>query len=357
MQPRYQALEAYVPGEQPQDQVYIKLNTNESPYSPGPGTCAVLNGMQAAQLRLYSDPACVQLRRTLAQRYGVQPENVFVSNGSDDVLNFAFAAFSGENCPAYFPDITYGFYPVFAQLHGVPFHTVPLQADFRVNPADYMDRDGMIVIANPNAPTGLTLPVSDIEQILQRNPDHVVVIDEAYVDFGAASCVPLTSKYDNLLVVQTYSKSRSLAGARLGYAIGSAALIADLEKIKFSTNPYSVNRMTLAAGAAALDEDDYYAAHCRDIIRTRENTTAQLLAMGFEVLDSQANFVFARHPKMDGGRFYQELKRRGVLVRHFTAPRIAQFNRITIGTPEQMDVLLNTTAEILKEGVAAPERS
>ena len=341
---KYQALEAYTPGEQPRDMQYIKLNTNESPCPPAPGVVEAVRE-QAGRLELYSDPVCTELRDALAARYGVRRENVFVSNGSDDILNFAFMAFGGPR--AFFPDISYGFYPVYAELHGIEAHSIPLRQDFSIDPSDFMALDGFIAIANPNAPTGMALGVAQIEDILSANPDHVVLIDEAYVDFGAESCVPLTAKYDNLLVVQTFSKSRSMAGARLGFAIAHEALIADLEKIKFSTNPYSVNRMTLAAGIATLKADEVCMENCRKVVETREATVARLRQLGFEVLPSKANFVFARHPHADGGFLYRQLKARGVLVRHFENPRIKDFLRITIGTPRQMEALIEKLGEIL----------
>jgi len=343
---RYQSLEAYVPGEQPRDMQYVKLNTNESPYPPAPGVAEAVQA-EAGRLQLYSDPVCVELRDALAARYGVKRENVFVSNGSDDILNFAFMAFGSPR--AYFPDISYGFYPVYAGLHGLEAHPIPLREDFSIDPGDYMALDGFIAIANPNAPTGMALDVGQIEDILRSNPDHVVLIDEAYVDFGAESCVSLTGKYDNLLVVQTFSKSRSMAGARLGFAIANEGLIADLEKIKFSTNPYSINRMTLAAGLATLKADDVCMANCHRVVETREATVDRLRQMGFEVLPSKANFVFARHPHSGGGFLYRQLKAKGVLVRHFDSPRIKDFLRITIGAPEQMDVLCEALKHILED--------
>jgi len=343
---QYQALEAYTPGEQPRDMRYVKLNTNESPYPPAPGVVEAATA-EAGRLQLYSDPVCAELRDALAARYGVKRANVFVSNGSDDILNFAFMAFAGGGGDAYFPDISYGFYRVYADLHGICRHEIPLKADFSIDPTDYLDRDGFIAIANPNAPTGMVLGRDDIEAILRANREHVVLIDEAYVDFGTESCVPLTVKYDNLLVVQTFSKSRSLAGARLGFAIASEGLISDLERIKYSTNPYSVNRMTLSAGVAALAADDYNMANCRRVIETRQASAEALRALGFEVLPSQANFLFARCPGRDGGELYRALKARGVLVRHFAAPRITDYLRITVGTPEEMDVLMEKLKEIL----------
>ena len=345
---KYQPLEAYTPGEQPRDMRYVKLNTNESPFPPAPGVMEAA-AKEASRAQLYSDPVCADLRDALAGRYGVARANVFVSNGSDDILNFAFMAFAGDGVPAYFPDISYGFYPVYAALHGIEARPVPLRDDFSIDPADYEGAGGFIAIANPNAPTGMALSRDQVERIVAANPNNVVLIDEAYVDFGAESCLPLVEKYDNLLVVMTFSKSRSLAGARLGFAIAQEGLIADLEKIKYSTNPYSVNRMTLAAGIASLKRDDYNADNCRRIVDTREKTVRRLEAMGFEVLPSLANFVFARKPGVDGGQFYRELKRRGVLVRHFDSPRIADFLRITIGADAEMEVLFIKLKEILSE--------
>ena len=345
---KYAALTPYTPGEQPQDQQYTKLNTNESPFPPSE---KAMNAALAAlrPLQLYSDPDCRRLREKLAARYGVTPDMVMVDNGSDETLNFAFMAFCDAEHPAVFPNISYGFYPVFAQVNGIPYEEIPLTADFSVNADDYCGIGKTVFIANPNAPTGKLLPPAEIEKILQTNPDNVVVIDEAYVDFGGVSCIPLVHKYENLLVVQTYSKSRSLAGGRLGYAIGSAALIQDLNNLRYSTNPYNVNSATLALGEALLDDEETTRANCAVIIENRAYTTAALRALGFEVLDSCANFVFARTPAIDGGALYQKLKARGVLVRHFTKPEIADFNRITIGTRQQMDILLETIRAILEE--------
>ena len=345
---KYQPLEAYTPGEQPRDMRYVKLNTNECPYPPAPGVVEAVQ-REAARLQLYSDPTCADLRDALAARYGVRRENVYAANGSDDILNFAFMAFAGDGAPAFYPDISYGFYPVYAALHGCASRVVPLRDDFSIDPADYANLGGFIAIANPNAPTGMALTCAQIEDILRTNRDHVVLIDEAYVDFGAESCLPLVDAYDNLLVVRTYSKSRSLAGARLGFAIAQPGLIADLERIQYSTNPYSVNRMTQAAGIASLAADAYNAENCRRIAATRARTVERLTAMGFEVLPSLANFVFARKPGVDGNQLYLELKRRGVLVRHFTAPRIADFLRITIGTDAEMEVLFVKIGEVFAE--------
>ena len=345
---QYQKLEAYTPGEQPRDMAYIKLNTNESPFPPAPAVVEAIGKADIENLRLYSDPTCKVLKEKLAGLFRLQPENVFVSNGSDDILNFIFMAFPGPE-GAVFPDISYGFYSVYADLHGVSARKIPLKEDFSLDYRDYLDSNSLVVIANPNAPTGMTIPVSQIETILQNNPDTVVVIDEAYIDFGGESCVGLISKYENLLVVRTYSKSRCLAGGRLGYALGSAGLIADLEKIKYSTNPYSINRLTLTLGEVTVDEDAYYVEMCARIAENRQWTVAQLEQLGFTVLPSKANFIFAKAPGMDGGDLYRKLKARGILVRHFTAPRIRDFNRITIGTREQMEIFVATVKNLLQE--------
>ena len=345
---KYDELEAYTPGEQPQDMQYIKLNTNESPYPPSPGVEAAVQE-EAAKLRLYSDPTCCSLTELVAQRYGVEFDQVLVTNGSDEILNFAFMAYGDEEHPFAFPAVTYGFYPVFAKLNGIPYKEIPLKDDFTIDINDYIGIGMNIVIANPNAPTGISLTLDEIEKILAGNPDHIVIIDEAYVDFGGTSCLPLLAKYENLLITQTFSKSRSMAGARLGFGIGSKALIADLNTIKYSTNPYNINRMSMAAGAAALREDEYYMENCRKIAATREYTRKELTALGFEVLPSDANFLFVRSERIAGDELYTGLKRRGVLVRHFSREDIKDYNRITIGTPEQMDVLLDTVRAIFKE--------
>ena len=344
----YQPLEAYTPGEQPRDMVYIKLNTNESPYPPAPSVVELLQRTDFENLRLYSDPTCKGLKEKLAALYGLKPENIFVSNGSDDILNFLFMAFPGRK-GASFPDISYGFYSVYAELNGVPARKVPLKEDFSLDCTDYLNNDSLVVIANPNAPTGMTVSVPQIEAMLKANPDNVVVIDEAYVDFGGESCYKLIDQYENLVVVRTFSKSRCLAGGRLGFAMGPAPLIADLEKLKYSTNPYSINRLTLALGEATVEADAYYVDMCARIAETRTWTTAQLEAIGFTVLPSKANFIFAKAPQVDGDLLYRQLKSRGILVRHFTSPRIKDFIRITIGTDEQMQALLNTIQTILQE--------
>ena len=343
----FDAMEPYVPGEQPRDKAYIKLNTNESPFPPSPGVLRAV-AQEAASLKLYSDPECTSLRQSAAELFGISPDNIFCGNGSDEVLNFAFMAFCGKDKGMAFPSISYGFYPVFADLYALEYDAIPLKDDFTVDPADYFHLDKNIVIANPNAPTGLSLSVSQVRSILDTNRDNLVILDEAYVDFGGESCLPLIREYDNLLVVQTFSKSRSLAGARLGFGLAQKEIIADLNKIKYSTNPYNINRETLAAGEAALREQSYYDANCKKIMENRDFTAKALEALGFEVLPSKANFLFARTPKMGGEALYLALKDKGILVRHFSRKEIADFLRITIGSMEQMQALVNAVQEILK---------
>ena len=346
---QYRTLEAYTPGEQPRDMQYIKLNTNESPYPPAPSVVEAMTAEQVELLRLYSDPTAKGLKEKLAGLYGVQPENVFVSNGSDEVLNFAFMAFGGQG--VVFPEISYGFYQVYGDLYDINYRKIPLKADFSIDHTQYCGVNKMVVIANPNAPTGMSLTVAQVEDIVRSNPDSLVLIDEAYVDFGGESCLPLIERYDNLLVTRTFSKSRCLAGGRLGYAFANEAVIADLEKIKYSTNPYNINRLTLLLGEATVEADGYYREKCDAIRATRAWTTAQLENLGFTVLPSDANFVFAKSDKVSGGELYFALKSRGILVRHFTNPKICDYNRITIGTPEQMEVFIKTVKEVLYENL------
>ena len=345
---RIRSLTPYTPGEQPKGRKFIKLNTNENPYPPSPKALAAIQANTDASLRLYSDPDAADLRAAIAKTYSVKPEQVFVGNGSDEVLAFAFQAFYSEGAEIVFPDITYSFYPVYANMFGICYRTVPLKDDFTV-PVDALcgGNDG-VVIANPNAPTGMELPQSEIRHILEANPNVVVIVDEAYVDFGAESCVPLVDRYPNLLVVQTFSKSRNLAGARLGFAIGSEELIADLNRVKFSYNPYNINRLTLKAGQAALEDTAYFDQTRTAIIETREWTKQQLEQRGFACTESRSNFLFAESSRQDGGTLYRKLKEKGVLVRHFDAPRIANRLRITIGTPEEMQALLAALDEILE---------
>lgn len=345
---KYERLVPYTPGEQPKDTEYIKLNTNESPYPPS------LKAQEYAKealkrLELYPDPECRELCKALADQLGIHPDEVLPTNGSDEILNFAFMAYCDKTHPAAFPDITYGFYPVFAEINCVPYETIPLNDDFTLNPDDYMGIGKTIFIANPNAPTGIVLPQEKIEEILKSNPNNVVVIDEAYVDFGNESCVGLIHKYDNLLVTQTFSKSRSMAGARLGVGVANKDLIRDLNTIKYSTNPYNINRMTMAAGLGALEDEEYTKKCCQKIIKTREYTACELSKLDFTMTKSGANFLFAKHSKISGGELYLKLKSRGILVRHFDKAEICDYNRITIGTLEQMQTLIDTIKSILEE--------
>ena len=344
---KYKNLEAYTPGEQPRDMKYIKLNTNESPYPPSKETIDAVQSENALMLNLYPDPTCALLKKVLGERYSLEAENVFVSNGSDDILNFAFMAF-GEN-GVVFPDISYGFYEVFSELHNLSYKKIPLGDNLEIKAGDYENARAMVVIANPNAPTGLLLTLEEIKKILKTNRENVVLIDEAYIDFGGESSASLVEEFDNLLVVQTFSKSRSLAGARLGFALGNKELISDLEKIKYSTNPYSINRLTLAAGIAAVESDKYYMDNAKEIIKTREYTKNELLKLGFYVTDSYANFLFAKKDGLEGKTFYEQLRKRGILVRHFDKERIKDYNRITIGNPKEMETFIEVTKTILEE--------
>ena len=338
-------LEAYTPGEQPQDKKYIKLNTNESPYPPSPGVLGGVNSKEAADLRLYCDPECRKLKDAFAKLYGFERENIFLSNGSDDILNFAFMAYGSQGVA--FADITYGFYSVFAELHGLNAEIIPLNEDFSLNTDAFCGKNKLVVIANPNAPTGMEIDLATIEKIAESNPESVVLIDEAYVDFGGVSCMELTRKYKNLLCVGTFSKSRSLAGARLGYAIGQKELIDDLRVVQYSTNPYNINRLTQVAGLMAVEENEYYVENCKKIVKNREYTVAELEKLGFSVLPSKANFIFAKTDKISGLALYEKLKERGVLIRHFEKPRIRDFNRITIGSREEMETFVAKVKEIL----------
>jgi len=344
---KYKTLVPYTPGEQPKDTEYIKLNTNESPFPPTP-TAQKYAAEAAGKLELYPDPEVWELSSKLADLLGVEREEVLLTNGSDEILNFAFMAFCDETHPAVFPDITYGFYKVFAEINRVPYTEIPLNGDLTVNVEDYVGIGKNVFLANPNAPTGIALPLSDIERIVASNPDNIVVIDEAYVDFGGESAVPLVKKYGNLIVTQTFSKSRSMAGARLGFGVACAELIRDMNTVKYSTNPYNINRMTMAAGLGTLEDELSVRERCREIIDTREYTVRELKRLGFELTDSRTNFVFARHPAADGGAIYKMLKERGILVRHFESQRIREYNRITVGSRCQMETLIKTLEEILE---------
>ncbi len=345
---KYKNLIPYVPGEQPKEREYVKLNTNESPFPPS--SLAVKNALkESKKTNLYSDPECKDLIEVVANYYGVKPDQVIAVNGSDEVLNFAFMAFCDNEKPSVFADITYGFYKVFADLNGVKSEIIPLNEDFSINLEAFSKANGTIFIANPNAPTGIFIPIDKIEQLVKSNPDRVVVVDEAYVDFGGESAVKLIDKYDNLLVTQTFSKSRSLAGARLGFGFANSKLIADLKSIKYSTNPYNVNKMTAGAGIGAIKDNKYFVKNCFSIIENREYLTEELRKLGFTLTDSKANFVFAKTDKMGGKELYLKLKESGVLVRHFDKPKINDYLRITIGTIKQMKLLVNKIKNILEK--------
>jgi histidinol-phosphate aminotransferase len=342
------ALQPYVPGEQPRLPNLVKLNTNEHPYGPSPRVLEALRVEIGDGLRLYPDPESTRLREAIAAYFGdIAPNQVFVGNGSDEVLGHAFLALLKHDRPILFPDITYSFYPVYCGLYGIDFRTVPLDENFVLRVADYAQPNGGIAIANPNAPTGRVLPLADIEALLNANPDSVVLIDEAYVDFGGESAVTLVNRHPNLLVVQTFSKSRSLAGLRVGFAIGHTGLIDALNRVKNSFNSYPLDRLAIAGATAAIEDREWFDRTRQAVMRTRATLTRDLEGLGFEVLPSAANFVFVRHPRHDAEKSALALRQRGIIVRHFKVPRIDQFLRITVGTDEQCAVLVTALQEIL----------
>lgn len=337
----------YIPGEQPQNVDVIKLNTNENPYPPSPQVIKVLEEFDSDKMRLYPDPDSSVLVNAIAKRYGVKPTNVFAGVGSDDVLSVAFQTFFCSDKPVLFPDITYSFYDVWADLYRIPYKTIPLTSGLEINTEDYISENGGIVIANPNAPTGVYLPVDSIEKIVKANPDSVVIIDEAYIDFGGESCLKLTEKYENLLVVQTFSKSRSLAGMRIGFAMGNEKLIRYMNNVKFSINSYTMNPLTQLCGAACAEDEEYFRETTEKIIRTRESTKDRLKNLGFTFTDSMTNFIFARPEKKSAKYVFEELKKRNIFVRYWDKPVICDYLRITIGTDEQMNKLAKALEEIL----------
>jgi len=347
--PRYQTLTPYVPGEQPQDLPYIKLNTNESPYPPSPWVLEAINNKHISKLNLYPDPLAKKLREAIADEYGLSAENVFVGNGSDEVLALAFLAYADENHPVVIPEISYGFYKVYAELFRVLPINIPLNKDFLIPVEKFCHAGAMVVLANPNAPTALALTLAQVERIVSTNPGHVVLIDEAYIDFGGDSAVTLLPRYDNLLIVRTFSKSRSLAGGRLGYALASKAIIRDLERMKDSFNPYSVNSLAMAAGIAAMEDKAYFSNCVSDICMQREWTAQKLRSMGFDMTKSQTNFLFASPPGLTGREYYERLKERGILVRYLSGKVLEDYVRISIGTKEQMERLIKATEQILRE--------
>ncbi len=340
-------LTPYVPGEQPKLAKLVKLNTNENPYGPSPRALEAIRAATGDSLKLYPDPNAEQLKLAIAGYHGVEARNVFVGNGSDEVLAHAFLGLLKQARPILFPDISYSFYPVYCGLYQVDYETVPLAADFSIRVSDYAKPNGGIIFPNPNAPTGCLVPLAAVEELLQANPDSVVVIDEAYVDFGGTSAIPLIAKYPNLLVVQTLSKSRSLAGLRVGFAVGQVDLIEALERVKNSFNSYPLDRLAIAGAVAAIEDREYFDKTCKAVIATREKLVGELRALGFEVLPSAANFIFARHPKHDAEESALALRQRSIIVRHFKQPRIEQFLRITVGTDEQCAALVAALKEIL----------
>ncbi|CAM3684631.1 histidinol-phosphate transaminase [Pseudomonas wadenswilerensis] len=331
----------YVPGEQPKLAKLVKLNTNENPYGPSPKALEAMRGELNDNLRLYPDPNSDLLKQAVADYYGVQGNQVFLGNGSDEVLAHIFHGLFQHDAPLLFPDISYSFYPVYCGLYGIPFEAVALDEQFQIRVGDYRKANGGIIFPNPNAPTGCLLALDAIEQLLEANPDSVVVVDEAYIDFGGQTAISLVDRYDNLLVTQTLSKSRSLAGLRVGLAVGHPDLIEALERIKNSFNSYPLDRMAIVGAAAAFADRAYFDETCRKVIDSRELLVKELSARGFEVLPSAANFIFARHPQQDAAELAARLREQGVIVRHFKQARIAQFLRITIGTPEQNQALLD----------------
>lgn len=343
-------LTPYTPGEQPKDFSYVKLNTNESPFPPSKKAVKYAS-KYAKLLNLYPDPECYKLRKLLAEKIGVCEDELIITNGSDEILNFAFMAYCDDCHPVAFPNITYGFYKVFADLYGIAKDEIPLKDNFEIDINNYIGINKTIFIANPNAPTGLILSTDKIEEIIKSNPNNVVIVDEAYIDFGGESCIPLIHKYNNLLVTQTFSKSRSMAGARVGFGVGCKELIKDLNTIRYSTNPYNINSMSMAAAIGMLEDDKYSKKNCETIIKNRAYTSSYLEKLGFTVTDSYANFVFAKHEKFSGEEIYLKLKEKGVLVRHFNKPEISDYNRITIGTKKQMDKLITSLKEILEENI------
>lgn len=341
-------LTPYVPGEQPKIPNLTKLNTNESPYGPSPKVCEAIKQAANDTLRLYPDPQAQDLKQALANYTGLPADHVFVGNGSDEVLAIAYQALLKQDKPLLFPDISYSFYPVYCNMYQVNYEQIPLDENFNINLADYQRPNGGIIFPNPNAPTGIALPLSDIRQLLDNNPDSVVLVDEAYVDFGAESAVALVKDYPNLLVTQTFSKSWALAGLRVGFAVGQPELIEALIRVKDSFNSYPLDRLALAGAQAAVEDQDYFKSTCNKVIASRESLTQALSQLGFEVLPSSANFVFVRHSKHEGAWLAQKLREKALLVRHFNQPRISNFLRITLGTEDQNTLLIQLLTELVK---------
>lgn len=337
----------YTPGEQPKDSGIIKLNTNENPYPPSPRVKAVMDSFNDADMRLYPDTNSTVLVEALAKKYNVNSSQIFVGVGSDDVISMAFLTFFNSDKPVLFPDVTYSFYDVWADVYRIPYETKALDNNFRINPDDYKCENGGIIFPNPNAPTGVFESLDVIEEIIKANPDSIVIIDEAYIDFGGESCIPLVEKYENLLVVQTFSKSRSMAGMRIGFAIGNEKLIKFMNDVKFSINSYTMNPLSQICGAEAVYDNDYFEKTTGNIIETREYSKKKLTELGFTYPDSMSNFIFATHAEVDAGVIFNELKNRKIFVRYWNKPRISNHLRITIGTREEMDKLFKALEEIL----------
>lgn len=340
-------IEPYVPGEQSKDKDIVKINANENPYPPSQKAAEVLKSFDTNKLRFYPSANSTKLKEAIAKYYKVDVSNVFVGNGSDDVLAVAFQSFFNSEKPIVYPDLTYSFYPVWCSLFGIKYKNYPVGDDFRINPEDYKEKNGGVVIPNPNAPTSLGEGLDFVEKILKYNQDSVVIIDEAYVDFGGTSSIPLIDKYENLLVTGTFSKSRSLAGLRIGFAIGSKALIDVMEAVKNSYNSYTVDSLSIEMGAASIEDDEYFKSTCKKVIKTRERVTLELEKLGFDVLDSQTNFIFATHNKHNMKSLFEYLKTQKVFIRYFSLPRIENYVRITIGTNEEMDIFLEKTKEFI----------
>ena len=343
------SVEPYTPGEQPQRKDIIKLHTNENPYPPSPAVEEALRAFDVGRLRKYPTPDAAELVSALSEVYGLPKEQIYVGVGSDDVLAMSFLTFFNSKKPILFPDVTYSFYDVWADLFKIPYERLPLASDWSVLPGDYLRENGGVVIPNPNAPTGKLLPLSDIEKIVAGNPASVVIIDEAYIDFGGESALPLLSKYENLLVVRTMSKSRSLAGSRIGFAFGNPDLIKYLWDVRNSFNSYTMDSVTQAVGAASLRDRAYFEDTCSRIMKTRERFSAEMKALGFTFPESAANFIFASHPEIDAAKLFSDLKEAGIFVRYFPGPRTGQSLRITIGTDEEMDRLIAFLKEYLKK--------
>ena len=344
---RFSTLTPYTPGEQPKTQGLIKLNTNESPFPPSPKVIEAINTAEINKLNLYPDPESSVLVKAISKYHNIPENQIIVGNGSDEILAFAFMIFQNENRKIYFPDISYGFYKVYAEVFGAKMQLVRLDDNLMINPQNYFNLDGTIVIANPNPPTGTVMHLENIEKILETNKNNLVIIDEAYVNFGAKTSLQLIDKYDNLLVIQTFSKDRNLAGARIGIGFAQEEIIKDLNKIKYSFNPYNLNRLSILAGAAAMDDKEYFESCTEKIKSIRQEFVKEMEALGFSIIPSLANFIFAKHDKISGAEYYKALRDKNILVRHFENERIKDYVRITIGRKEEMDTLVCATNSIL----------